>query len=677
MSENYLNPNFNSQYQQNGNYNLPSKGLETIKNQDNAVGKVAERIDPETGYFQDMVKLGLIYGTPMSIAFIHGTNWLMKPKNLDGLTQLQAYKNSRMYKMGAWLDNSALGRWINRISQSTGKKLAKIPVPKPLKDLWGKIKIGTVSTWDGSGMYTQGKKAEAMQEAMDFFKEAILNEEKKGSGKVVKVLSGQVKKLGLSKGKEKQLINLLKRFKDGKIDQIAGFAELDKIISGVSAKKLNAISIPVKTWRRACGMTKDLNTSISKARFFAGMNASGPFGKFFNKITSLVGEASGGAVLGGTQALVGNAIGLGSAFVAAKRAEKGDKFKAFMEDYMGFTIGSYLGMMFEGWALHKALGAAEHGMNLNACKGAAKALGLENPKRVQDLVIEFNKQFKQNRSVNEILDKLAQNKSVSLKKINKILEAAGKTPVTNINAGKKALVQIVGKKNTAYFNNLRTQIANATKSSTNITFRSIFNGQKGTMNRFLEWFTKKPLASIGKLFATGKYTLLKNGSRTGNFLRMLKRNGGGIARIFLVAAILIKPISNGMMKLSHLIFGKPKNSQLDEDKKNNEDSKTPQNNPEQQQQNTPSQPQINNGAQQRPSQNLVDLYMQNIPKKEVVPVNPNALKSDTATYMPNQILGQESYIDPAVTKDLLTRRDLALSRADAAERNARELLSRI
>ena len=506
---------------------------------------------------------------------------------------------------------------------------------------------------------------------MDFFKEAILKEEKKGSVKVVKVISEQVKKLGLSKGKEKQLVDLLKKFNDGKINQIKGFAELDKIISGVSAKKLNAISVPVKTWKRACGMTKDLSTSISKARFFAGMNASGPFGKFFNKIASLVGEASGGAVLGGTQALIGNAIGLGSGFLAAKKAEKGDKFKAFMEDYMGFTLGSYLGMMFEGWAEHKLLGIAEHGMNLNACKGAVKALGLENPERVQDVVIEFNKQFKQYGGINKILDRLAQNKSVSLKKINRILHAADKAPVTDINAGKKALMQIIGNKNTAYFNNLRKQIANATKSSTNLTFRSIFNGQKGTMNRFLEWFTKKPLATVFKLFGVGKYTLLKNGSRTGNFFRMLKRNGGGIARIILTATIFIKPISNGMMKLSHLIFGKPKNSQLDEDKKNKEASK------QQPQQNNPVQPQVNNGIPQRPSQNLVDLYTQNMPKKEVASVNPNALKSDTATYMPNQVLGQESYVDPAITGDLLTRRDLALSRADAAEKNARELLSKL
>ena len=86
-----------------------------------------------------------------------------------------------------------------------------------------------------------------------------------------------------------------------------------------------------------------------------------------------------------------------------------------------------------------------------------------------------------------------------------------------------------------------------------------------------------------------------------------------------------------------------------------------------------------------------DLYTQGLglQPKQNINENPNGQQSqpasqihngesfDKATYIPNQILTQESYIDPGITQDLLTRRDLALKHADSAERNAVELLSKL
>lgn len=676
MSSNYLNPNFNSQYPhlQNGEYPVPSKGgIDSIKQQENLVGTVADRVDPNSG-LMDTAKMGAMFGIPLSMACVRGTNWLMQPKVInDAMTQLEAYQQSRLYKIGAKLDNSSVGRWVNNSASAISRTLRRIPVPKTLKDMWGKIKIGTISTWDSSGMYTQGKSAEAMQEVMTFFSETFINE--KGVFDIERL-----RKLGLDSAKETQLKNLLETFKAGKINQVEGFKILDTIIKKVSAKKLIEISPNPGRLGRLLDVTRNLNLSVSKARFFAGAAASGFLGKTFNKVVSLLGEATGGAVLGGKSVLFMNAFAISSAFVAAKNAEKGDKLKAFMEDYWGTTVFGYLGLMLEGFMLHKGLGIAEHGMRLENClkpvtalgnKTVAEALGKKSAVRVQDLVIEYNKEFLKYKPVNKILDALNSGGNISLSKVNSILERFGKSKVSDLASAKNALSEIVGNNTTSFFKTLRNEIANATKS--NVSFGSIFKSKsiRQAGHNFLEWFTKKPLASVAKLFATGKYTMFKDGNFWGNMFRSLKRRGGGFARIAFILFVVGNIARNMGFKFSHGIFGKPKKSQLDEEMK----SKTTQG------ENVPnSNNQIpqNNVPQERSSQNLVDLYMQNMPKKEIAKnPHPNALKSDTATYVPNQILGQESYVDPAITKEFLERRDMVLAKADVAEKNAQELLKKL
>lgn len=673
MAEIQQNPFYQQQYPNFGTYNVPSKGLEEIKRQDNIAGKVADRVDPETG-LKDMIIEGAKFGIPMSMVFTHGTNWLMKPKNItDTMSQIQAYENSRLYQLGTKLDNLAPVRWSADKANKAGKLLGKIPVPQAFKDLWKKIKIGTVSTWDGTGMYTLGKQSEAMKETMEFFSQ---------------VGDDAIKKLGLSTRKEKLLIDVLTKFRTGKINHVKGYKILDWAVKDIPASKLKEISEKTGIFSRIFGTNKDLSLSLSKARFFAGKAATkpvGPFGKFFNKMTSLIGEASGGGVLGGKAALLMNAFGISSGFVAAKKAEKGDKFKAFMEDYMGFTIGSYLGMMFEGWAMHKLLGASEHGMQLSKCNNAIKSLNLKGTQRVQDVVIAYNREFKQTKAFNKLLNKINKGKvsngggflnwiwgkltgKVSVGKIQDTLKKAGITPTGNDLATLRTTLQnAVSGKNKAWFETLRREIKGAMKPKA--SFFSIFkkgNSGKNIAGRFLDWFTQGPVASVAKVCSTGKYTLLKDGF--GSFGRTLKRVGGGIGRMVLISFVLIPPISNAMMKLSHKIFGKPKNSALDERTKG-----------QQEPQNTPNAMPVNTQPQQTPSQNLVDLYTQNMPKKQTTtqPLPDSGDGHDKATYIPNQLLTQESYIDPSITQDLLVRRDLALKHADSAEKNALDLLGRL
>ena len=207
--------------------------------------------------------------------------------------------------------------------------------------------------------------------------------------------------------------------------------------------------------------------------------------------------------------------------------------------------------------------------------------------------------------------------------------------------------------------------------NSNITLKSL-KGKKGKefWNQLGKWFVQKPVAKLAKWASFGKYTLRKpDGNLIGNFFRRFKMVGGGIGRMIFVGVVLVSPFHKIFGKISHAIFGKPKKSSLDEEKENepNFGQNTPQN-----QGITP--------IQNQPSQNLVDLYMKGmgLQQKQAGSQAPAQKleegKHDNATYIPNQLLTQESYIEPGITQDLLTRRDLALQHADSAERNAMELL---
>ena len=686
MAEIHNNP-YNQYQQQFNGYNVPAKGNY------NSGGYLQNRVmnanEDDSDWSRDVLLEGTKYGIPMSAAFVHLTNWLMKPKKItDTMTQLESYQNSRMFKMGQWLDNLTPIKWIVRKTTQAGNALKKIPVPNAFKEMWSKIKIGTTSTWDSTGMYTQGKKLEAMKEALTYFSEA---------GDDV------IRNLGLTEERTKLLLKLMEKVRADKINTERGFKILDRLLKNTSAKQLDEAITNHTVIQRILGTKHNLNLTLSKARFFAGLNNKGPFGRFFGKMVSLIGEASGGGVLGGTPALVINALGLASGFTAARKAEKGDKLSAFMEDYMGLTLGSYLGTMFEGWLMHHLLGAAEHGMQFGSKESIelAKSMGLKGANKAQDLVIAFNKEFTQNKQFQKILNKFAKGKIVenegipifswlfrkltgkmTVADVEAVMKKAGiKASGNDINSLRTTLQGAVKDKN--YFNNLRGRISQILKPKT--TFLSMFKRNTGKTfgNRFFDWLTQGPIAKIAKTFATGKYTLLKDGNFIGNNFRRFKRVGGGIGRMILIAFVLVGPISNAAMKLSHLIFGKPKNSKLDS--KNEPSKNQPQNNPKLNPNNQAYVPFSN-----PKSRSLIDLYTEKKPQettpsqatkdvKQTIQTSQDEDKNDydTATYVPNQMLTQESFIDPNVTDDLLARRDLAIKRAEASERNFRDLMSRI
>lgn len=670
--------NFQNPYQLNTQYPVSSKGVNDLKNQDNIAGKVADSYDP-TENPSSMAK-SFLGGLLMSSAFVRLTNWLMRPKNYtDSMTQSEAYTASRLYKIGEKLDNLPVSKWIVKQANKVGNAFSKIPLPSFVKELGAKFSLGSVAPWDKQGMYSLGKKAEAMRETATYFSQ---------------VGDDVLKSLKLTPSNQAKLLEIVKKVRLEKLDGLEAYKQLQPLIKDLSAKALKDIKIPHGKAAKILGTVSDLSLSASKAKFFAGVNASGPVGKTFNKLASLVGEASGGGVLGGTMALLMNAAGLMTGFSSAQKAEKGDKLKAFMEDYIGFTIGGYLMSMVVGTYFNKAMGLAELGMKTASVKGIADTLGLEGAKRVQDVVIGYNKEFKNTQKLQKLLTKFDKGKVVNggggifgwLKRkalgqvsidsaINTMKKCGVETTAKTQPVIKQVIERTLSKKTPEYFKNLRDSIKAATKS--NITLASVFQKGNGTfLNKLGRWLVQKPLATAAKILSTGRYTLLKDGNFIGNLARKFKRVGGGIFRMWLVGFVLVEPFRKAFVKLSHKIFGKPKHSILDE-----EENKKVENNPAQQ---------VN--SHQQKSQNLVDLYLQNMPNRGNRPAtqsnpsqnNQNPVQTDkkpstidSATYVPSEFLTQESYVDPRVTPELLNKVSIAGNHIDRSIKNAQDLLANL
>ena len=92
-----------------------------------------------------------------------------------------------------------------------------------------------------------------------------------------------------------------------------------------------------------------------------------------------------------------------------------------------------------------------------------------------------------------------------------------------------------------------------------------------------KWYLK-PFRAIGRIMDFGTERIfphLKTGknlgfwAKTGNFLKLAGhklKGGAGIGRMIFAMAILGPILAKPVVKVSHLIFGKPTNSILDEDK---------------------------------------------------------------------------------------------------------------
>ena len=735
LNPNYVYPNnLNTQTGYNpayGQYSPNMQGMEAIKAKakDNAVAQYDVASNPLV-----MLK-NFALCMLMSMGFTGATNWLMSSKKIaDSATNAQDFTQTRLYKFGDKIDNtlskSKFGTWVGRQVGKVKNMFAKIPVPKFIKEIHERTKIGSFAVLDKQGMYSLGKGAEALSETMEFLTsippEQIKNlglkprylryldriSELVKTGKMSKAEAferiARVQRLGLKPRQLQHLERILELVKTGKIQKAAAFDRIAKAgyLSKLSAKKLAKLTVGKVTFLdKLFGTSSNINLSLHKARFFNGMynKAQGPFAKLMQKFTSLVGEASGGGVLGGKMALVMNAFGLMTGFNAASNAEKGDKLKAFMEDYIGLTLGSYLMSFVVGTWFNKFLGVTELGLDKNAVTAVGKKLGVDMKKcRLQDVVVAYNKEYRNFDKLTKIADQLRKGKIDPAK-------AASKLSALNINVpqGAKsldilnAINSATQGKNAKYFAGIKKEIKNAFKSK--LTIKSIFKETAENSGNFLtrlgRYVVQKPLSLIGRTLSIGRYDMVGGVGKTMGALKWAKRFGGGLGRAFLVGVVLVEPFRKGFMKLSHAIFGKPKNSVLDEDK----ESEKPQ---EQNPINSNSGQQIprtQTGYVHNANTNILNNIMgqpltHQQPVSDNKPLASNVLKTDESglpevkrTYIPSPTPFVENptlpetkrtyvpstlpFVEAMPQENINSQVQLACYRADAAEREAQAMLA--
>ncbi len=532
-----------------------------LQTQDSALGQATRHYSTETpeATLSTMLK-SLACSLLMSIGFTGATNWLMSSKKIaDGASNAKDFAQTRLYKAGQVLDDkigdSTIVKGVQNAANGIKGFFSKI-TPAPLKEAFAKMQTGSIAVWDKQGMFHLGKGAEALNDFVDA---------------TTKVPSDKITALLKNNGaghKVDEVLDIINKVKKGSIRGTAAFEKLYPIFDKMPAKELAKLN--EQGWfGKLLGLKTDLSNGLHKAKFFNGSlnKAQGPVAKLFQKMSALVGEASGNGVLGGKMALFMGSFGLMQGFTAAAKAEKGDKLKAFMEDYIGFTLGSYLMSFVVGTWFNKFLGVTELGMDVNskAFKDICTKLKLDpkTTKRVQEAVIAFNKEFKDIRKAKKVIEQLKSGKitkDVAYKQIKNLVDTKN-LKIDNLyeSISQSRLIDKVetrmaefGTKGT-----LRQAIKNSMKSK--LTIKEAGIGK---------YIVQKPLELMGKLFSVGRYNMMDGSKFSFKSIRKAaSRWGGGIGRMILVGFVLVEPFRKGFVKLSHAIFGKPKNSTLDDGKK--------------------------------------------------------------------------------------------------------------
>lgn len=497
----------------------------------------------------------------MSAVFTGFTNWLMSAKEIAASeSNLANFQRTRLYKVGEFIDNklgnSAVGKFVGRGISAVKNVFKKIPIPEFIKETGERIKVGSFAVPDKAGMYSLGKAGEAMNEFMMHLTSVSR--------------SADLTNL-IPKNSQKAFFDILKKVESGQIRGDVAFEKLSKLINfdKLPAKELAKLNMSTGWWAKV--VNNNINLSYNKARFFSGLSKQGPFAKFIQKTLGFVGDASGGAVLGGTGTLITNTLGLMTGFNAASAAEKGDKLKAFMENYIGFTIGGYLMSFLVAQAFNKFLGVAEHGLDKAKVRLIGAKLGVDMTKeRLQDVVDYHNKLYIKLRNLNNLAEDI-RNGKVSLNSAIGRVAGYG-VDVKNVQNTTSLLTQIekfINGRDEKWFEGVRKEIKEAFKSQ--LTIKSIFKENRhnkgGFWSRLGRYLWQKPLSLLGRTLAIGRYDLI-HGKRFSlkSIVKAAKRWGFGGGRFVLVGFVLVEPFSNACVKLSHWIFGKPKNSCLDEEK---------------------------------------------------------------------------------------------------------------
>ncbi len=556
-----------SSTQNNGSYNpnmgaippsMQGKELEKFA-KDNLATHAVKKFDIMEHPVIMLKNIALSFG--LGALFTGFTNWLMSAKEIAASeSNLANFQRTRLYKVGEFIDNklcnSTVGKFVGRGISAVKNAFKKIPIPEFIKETGERIKVGSFAVPDGSGMYSLGKAGESMNDFMRYLTSVSR--------------SADLTNL-IPKNSQKAFFDILKKIESGQIRGDVAFAKLSKLINidKLPAKELAKLNMSTGWLSKV--VNNNINLAYNKARFFSGLSKQGPFARFIQKTFGFVGDAAGGAVLGGTGALFMSSIMAASAFNAASAAEKGDKLKAFMEDFLGYAIGGYLMGMVVGTAFNKVLGVTELGLDKSRVRLIGAKLGVDMTKvRLQDVVDYHNKLYIKLRKLNNLAGDIRSGKVPLNSAIGRV--AGYGVDVKNVQNTTSLLTQIekfINGRDEKWFECVRKEIKEAFKSQ--LTIKSILKENRhnkgGFWSRLGRYLWQKPLSIIGRILSIGRYDLI-HGKKFSlkSIVKASKRWGFGVGRAFLIGVVLTEPFRKPFVKLSHWIFGKPKNSCLDDEK---------------------------------------------------------------------------------------------------------------
>jgi hypothetical protein len=354
-------------------------------------------------------------------------------------------------------------------------------------------------------------------------------------------------------------------------------------------------------------------------------------GRFFGKYMNLLLEGSTNRVAGGKLVGMMQAYFLAEAIIRTVQADKGDKVSTFMER-LTELVAFFAAMPLAIQVMHKVGGLQYIGMNKEKVAEYRKALAL------------FNENVKNGKLTDKAAYKVAKD---DLQKIMKDSYKGTKKNIFTRLAHKTGQILTTGLE----------QIRPYTK-------HAVEDGLKGKLK---------------DIFRNPKY--------------WSKELGGSGLRLLAVLGMIMPFFSKTLVKGTHLIFGKPKHSVLDEGKEDKKQDSTKQLTPEQQaqlaqlqeairqqqQQNVKNNPQPVQPVQgqQQTNGSLLDKYKNNTqtnsiePERHYMPSPTPAIPAEgTRAYMPSP-----NPVNAGPETQDRTKADQALANADNAERMVMQTLN--
>jgi len=476
-------------------------------------------------------------------------------KGVGAITLADTYNKSRINRLCDKVDkiiypfvNKHAGRW-NAIKTTVGKY-----TPDWVKNAIEKIKIGVRPINKMALVQYRGCTAQAA--------DAFL-------GSLREVPTTFWKSIGVD-----GIPDILKGLNGTKKSALDAIGLISDKLKNVSAKDLAKVKL-------ASGKSFKLINELNKVKAFMGLGSKTAVTKYGKKLTMAVSEAAGGGVIGASWlGLVMNSLFLANTIKRTWKAPKGEKFKTFMEGALVEFCGAYLMMLLGTRLTYKLLGLK------NIDKTAAQIKGITG---LTNGVNTLSKRYKDAVKLQKLMKHGEKAEGIFSKLFRKFRGIDFNTHLKNRTA---AVIGKVGKYKNLPSANAIDDIVKTYPSIINKSIDKLKAMKKFQKNGhgFFRNLFNRPIRWIGNFLSTGLENLpVKVGTKgfgkfaSGwrSFANIFKSCLGYPLRFALVLLVVTPPLTNLLAKISHTCFGKPKNSIMDGDKKeenksNQQQGQTPQ-----------------------------------------------------------------------------------------------------